>query len=104
MKKEKNRRKTMKMKSENKKLRLLLSLSFIWILTAGNTIVMAQVSQPALRTITGKVIAADDEQPIPGANIVIKGTQKGTTTDADGTFSLLASDGDILQIYAVDFN
>ena len=39
------------------------------------------------RTITGKVV---DEKgiPIPGASIVIKGTKIGTTTQADGSYSL----------------
>ena len=34
--------------------------------------------------------------PIPGANVVIKGTQAGTSTDFDGTYSINVSFGDIL--------
>ncbi len=40
------------------------------------------------RTITGKVISAEDNLPLPGANIVVKGTTIGTITDLDGNFSL----------------
>lgn len=39
------------------------------------------------RTITGTVLDTND-QPIPGANIVLEGTARGTTTGGDGTFSL----------------
>lgn len=42
------------------------------------------------QTITGRVISGDDQQPMPGVSIVIKGTTSGTTTKADGTYSLNA--------------
>ena len=37
----------------------------------------------------GKVVAAEDDTPIPGVNIIIKGTQMGTTTDINGHFKIL---------------
>ncbi|QHW01111.1 SusC/RagA family TonB-linked outer membrane protein [Spirosoma endbachense] len=44
---------------------------------------------PALaQTITGRVLSADDNQPLPGVSVVVKGTTTGTTTRADGTYSL----------------
>ena len=38
-------------------------------------------------TITGKVLGSDFNQPLPGANIIEKGTSNGTTTDFDGNFT-----------------
>lgn len=38
------------------------------------------------RRLTGKVTGVDG--PIPGANIVLKGTQTGTSSDAQGNFSI----------------
>ncbi|HJX72042.1 MAG TPA: TonB-dependent receptor [Bacteroidales bacterium] len=103
IKREKNRRKTVETKSENKTLRFLLAFSIIWIIAAVDAVVMAQNVQPIPRTITGKIISADDNEPIPGANIVIMGTQKGTTTDLDGNFSIAASEGDVLQISFIGY-
>ncbi|GAB4017019.1 SusC/RagA family TonB-linked outer membrane protein [Spirosoma koreense] len=40
------------------------------------------------QTITGTVIGADDKKPLPGVSILIKGTTTGTTTRADGTYTL----------------
>ncbi len=40
------------------------------------------------RQITGTVISAEDEQPVIGASVVVKGTTTGTVTDYDGKFSL----------------
>ncbi|MEH6534880.1 MAG: TonB-dependent receptor [Psychroserpens sp.] len=38
-------------------------------------------------TITGKVIGSDMNEPLPGANILEKGTSNGTTTNFDGNFT-----------------
>lgn len=35
----------------------------------------------------------DDNGPLPGANVVVKGTSNGTTTDFDGNFSLEVNNG-----------
>ena len=40
------------------------------------------------REITGSVISAEDDQPVIGASVVVKGTTTGTVTDFDGKFSL----------------
>ena len=47
--------------------------------------------------VKGKVV--DEEQlPIPGANVVIKGTTTGTITAGNGEFTMNAADGDVLQV------
>jgi len=40
------------------------------------------------REISGRVVAAENETGLPGANILIKGTTRGTATAPDGTFTL----------------
>ena len=40
--------------------------------------------------IKGRISSADDNQPMAGVSIVIKGSTMGTTTRADGTYSLNA--------------
>ena len=46
-------------------------------------------------TITGTVY--DNQRlPVPGANVVIKGTKIGTQTDFDGTYSIKTKKGDVL--------
>ncbi len=39
-------------------------------------------------TITGTVIDSDMNAPLPGANVLVVGTDNGTTTDFDGNFTL----------------
>ncbi|MET7000334.1 SusC/RagA family TonB-linked outer membrane protein [Chitinophaga defluvii] len=39
-------------------------------------------------TLTGQVRAASTQSPLPGVTVLLKGTKRGTTTDADGRFRL----------------
>lgn len=41
----------------------------------------------AQKTITGTVIDADSKEPLIGATILVKGTDKGTVADAAGVYS-----------------
>nr|WP_229203251.1 SusC/RagA family TonB-linked outer membrane protein [Dyadobacter jejuensis] len=44
------------------------------------------------RTITGKVVSKRDGSALPGVNVVVKGSQLGTSTDANGSFSISVSE------------
>lgn len=40
------------------------------------------------RTITGTIVSAEDGNPVPGVNVVVKGTTNGTVTDINGVYKL----------------
>jgi iron complex outermembrane recepter protein len=44
----------------------------------------------AQQTVTGKVKDANNQSPVVGASVKVSGTARGTTTDANGDFSLSA--------------
>jgi TonB-dependent SusC/RagA subfamily outer membrane receptor len=46
------------------------------------------------KTVTG--VVSDESGPLPGANVIIKSTKKGTQTDVDGKYSIKAKAGDVL--------
>ncbi|MEN3324179.1 von Willebrand factor type A domain-containing protein [Mariniflexile soesokkakense] len=48
------------------------------------------------RLITGKVTDANDNSPIPGVTILIKGTSTGVATNFDGLYQIKARDTDVL--------
>lgn len=50
-------------------------------------------------TITG--VIRDAQGPLPGVNIVIKGTTTGTITDFNGAYSLLAKKGDVFVFSSI---
>src|ERR1700686_2540207 len=72
-------------------LRLLLPI----LLIAAINICHAQ------KLITGQVLSKSDQSPIPGASIVVKGSKEGTSSGADGYFSIKAKTGDLLMITGV---
>ncbi len=45
----------------------------------------------AQNTVTGKVTAKSDGSPLPGVNILVKGTTSGTATDPNGNYSVNVS-------------
>lgn len=45
----------------------------------------------------------ESQLPIPGANVVIKGTTNGTITAGNGEFKMNAADGDVLQISYIGY-
>lgn len=63
-----------------------------WCCVAVPMLFAAQMAFGQTRTITGKVTDANRE-PLAGVNVVVKGTQKGTMTNADGSFTLTVPDG-----------
>lgn len=50
----------------------------------------------AQSVITGQVVAASDNAPLPGVTVALKGQPIGTVTDADGRFSITAAPSDVL--------
>jgi TonB-linked SusC/RagA family outer membrane protein len=57
----------------------------------------------AQRTISGKVMSAENQQPLSGATIAVKGSSKKTSTDGFGVFKIDASENDVLVISNVGF-
>jgi TonB-linked SusC/RagA family outer membrane protein len=53
-------------------------------------------------TFTG-LVRDDTGQPLPGTTIVVRGTTQGTTTNAQGTFSVRATATDVLEISSIGF-
>ncbi|MDO1448575.1 TonB-dependent receptor [Rhodocytophaga aerolata] len=51
-------------------------------------------------TITGKVTSQEDNQGLPGVNVLVKGSAVGTTTDANGNYSLNAPDGNGTLVFS----
>ncbi|WP_040249356.1 vWA domain-containing protein [Psychroserpens mesophilus] len=69
-------------------MKLLLQLSCFFLIS-----ICLNAQQ---RNITGTVSSATDGLPLPGVNVIIKGTSNGVQTDFDGYYSIYAQTGDVL--------
>ena len=55
------------------------------------------------RSVRGTVISNEDEEPLPGVNVVEKGTSNGTVTSLDGNYTLTVNEGATLVFSSVGF-
>lgn len=50
--------------------------------------------------VSGRVTAAEDNTMLPGVNVIVKGTTLGTTTDAEGKYSLNVPEGNSVLVFS----
>ncbi|MBL7758998.1 MAG: SusC/RagA family TonB-linked outer membrane protein, partial [Chitinophagaceae bacterium] len=54
------------------------------------------------RLINGRVVGSD-QVPLAGASVVVKGVETGTSTDANGRYSIMASRGDSILVTSIGY-
>lgn len=79
-----------------RKFRFLLAMFPLFLFWA--TAVEAQV-----KTISGTILSEDNQSPLSGVTIKVKGTRRVAQTDVNGKFSLQATAGETLQISYVGY-
>jgi TonB-linked SusC/RagA family outer membrane protein len=58
------------------------------------------VTEVFSKVITGKITALDDKLPMPGVNVIVKGTTIGTTSDTNGDYSLDVPDETSVLVFS----
>ena len=51
-------------------------------------------------SVKGRVTGVSDADPLPGVSVVIKGTQRGTTTNSDGAFQIDVPDRATVLVFS----
>ena len=72
-----------------------MRLKFKWIYTLV-LVLSIQFSFAQEKTVSG--VVSEGTNPVPGANVVVKGTKNGVQTDFDGKYSIKAKVGDVLVV------
>ena len=65
-------------------------------------VLVVQISFAQQKSITGTVVDSEG-LPLPGVNVLIQNTNRGTQTDFDGNYTIQASEGEILVFSYVGF-
>ncbi|MCZ4695401.1 TonB-dependent receptor [Ancylomarina euxinus] len=79
---------------------------FSFLLTISSLGVQAQITKAQeLKNlkITGTLKCSEDNQPVVGATIIVKGTTNGVAADFDGNFTIVANHDDILLISSIGY-
>jgi len=54
----------------------------------------------AQTTVTGKITDALDGEPLPGVNVIVKGTSHGVSSDFDGNYSIKLDDANVVLVFS----
>lgn len=65
-------------------------------------VIDSSVTEPVIAELTGKIVDKSG-QPLPGASVVIKGTDRGTVSDSNGGYSLVVNQGETLVVSFIGF-
>jgi TonB-linked SusC/RagA family outer membrane protein len=81
-------------------LDLLLAQTNLTYNQIGNYIVLSPKEEAPVQgfNVRGRVTSGDE--PLPGVNVIVKGTTQGTSTDADGRFTMSLDDPDAVLIFS----
>ncbi|MDO5969429.1 TonB-dependent receptor [Flavivirga aquimarina] len=54
--------------------------------------------------VSGTVTGSEDNMPLPGVNVIVKGTNRGVSTDFDGNYTIEVSAGEVIEFSYVGYN
>jgi len=74
-----------------------------WMLFMCSLFLGLQMQAQDAKTITGTVTEAETGTPIPGVNVIVKGTTNGVVTDFDGNYTITANSSNTLAFSYVGF-
>jgi hypothetical protein len=82
----------------------LLAISLLLLAALAATKAQAQAGSPTPTVrVSGRVSAAENKQPIPGATVQIQHTRRGVAADAEGEFLIVALPTDTVLFRAVGY-
>lgn len=77
---------------------------FLFVVLISFTVAFAQKSSIKIVQFSGFVMTSDSLMGIPYANVFVKKSNRGTTANAEGYFSLVAEEGDTLIFSSLGFS
>ena len=54
-------------------------------------------------SISGVVSSSEDNMPVPGVNVIVKGTNRGVSTDFDGKYNIQVNAGEVLEFSSIGY-
>lgn len=90
---------------QNKSMKICLMLALLTSLAWIGPMWLGQkLHAQDLKNISGSVLDSVTTVGLPGVSVIVKGTRRGTTTDAEGRFSIQAAGSEVLTFSFVGYN
>lgn len=64
---------------------------------------MALMLSAQQRTVSGTITEAGNNEPIPGAAVIVEGSNRGVVSDIDGNYSISVTDNEVLMVSYLGF-
>jgi len=90
----------MKLEQENK---TKMSMKYFMLTLLVSLVFCANIQAQNI-TIQGTITSEEDNTPIPGASVIVKGTSNGAVSDFDGNYTISAKTGDVLVFSYIGMN
>lgn len=91
-------KKVLFLKGQCKLLRSSLLIGYI-VLLAGRGLTAGHILAVPEKVVSGTVIDAASKEPLVGCNVIVKGTNTGTNTDAEGKYSFKVAGEDAILVF-----
>ncbi|HSI78671.1 MAG TPA: carboxypeptidase-like regulatory domain-containing protein [Lunatimonas sp.] len=62
--------------------------------------IAVSVAYGQTRTVRGQALSEEDNSPIPGVSVLVKGTGSGTATDIDGNYTVSISSDNAILVFS----
>jgi hypothetical protein len=72
---------------------------FVWIVLC----LLSYVGLAQERVVTGKITDASSNQGVPGVSVLVKGSQRGVTSDVNGGYSISVGKGAVIVFTSVGY-
>lgn len=81
---------------------MIITFSSVYSINNNSAVTIGGIEQP-LVVVSGKV-TDNNRETLPGVNVIVKGTSRGTITDIDGKYSLSAATDDVLVFSFIGYH
>lgn len=75
---------------------------YVWLLTCMVLAIMSSQGMAQDRQLSGRILD-ENQKGLPGASVLIKNTNKGTSADAEGNFSIAVSGSGVLIVSSLGY-
>jgi len=72
----------------------------ILLLMAFSMFALCYTMQAQERAVSGNILSDEDNEGLPGVNVIVKGTTQGTTSDLDGNYRITVSSSETILVFS----
>src|SRR3546814_20012821 len=77
----------------------MTKLYYCKLLVLAFSMLLPALGKAQQQTVTGTVVSDETGEPLPGVSVTLQGDTRGTSTNADGNYSILVSSRNAILVF-----